>query len=81
MAAGCQGLDSHSGQIGAKVTLPCGAEYGYKINIPNHPGQADITGANKGDYGKAIYVDVSFFKHMSENFGGGDITKPQAGPD
>lgn len=27
------------------------------------------------DYSKAIDVDVSFFKRMSENFCGGDLTK------
>jgi hypothetical protein len=43
-----QGLDSHSVQRGANVTLPCGAIYSYKINIPDHPDQADITCANGG---------------------------------
>lgn len=43
-----EGLDSHSVQKGANVTLPCGAEYSYDVNIPDKPDDADVTCANKG---------------------------------
>ncbi|KAJ5216527.1 uncharacterized protein N7498_002934 [Penicillium cinerascens] len=75
MTAGCEGLNSHSVQKGGKVTLPCGAEYSYNINMPDRPDQADITCANGGAYSGAIDVDISFFQRMSENFCGRDLSK------